>query len=161
MILDFFAGSGTTADAVMQMNSEDNGRRKFILIQLPEPCDKKSDLIKKGFNTIADIAKERIRRVGRKIKDSTAIPIHYQDIGFRVLKVDTSNMEDVYYTPDSFEQDLVSIMAGNIKANRNSEDLLFQVLLDWGVDLTLPISEQVVNNKTVFYVDGKIGRAHV
>ena len=154
MILDFFAGSGTTADAVMQMNSEDNGRRKFILIQLPEPCDKKSDLIKKGFNTIADISKERIRRAGRKIKEGSTIPFYDQDIGFRVLKVDTSNMENVYYTPDAFEQDLVSLMAKNIKTNRTSEDLLFQVLLDWGVDLTLPISEQVVNNKTVFYVDG-------
>ncbi|MCL5125800.1 MAG: site-specific DNA-methyltransferase [Deltaproteobacteria bacterium] len=153
LILDFFAGSGTTADALMQVNSKDNGQRKFILIQLPEPCDKKSDLIKKGFNTIADIAKERIRRVGRKIKEGSTIPIHNQDIGFRILKVDTSNMEDVYYTPDTFEQDLVSIMAGNIKSNRTAADLLFQVLLYWGVDLTLPISEQVINGKTVFYVD--------
>jgi len=152
LILDFFAGSATTAHAVMQLNAEDGGNRKFIMVQLPELCDEKSEAFKAGYKTIAEIAKERIRRAGDKIKEEHALTALNLDIGFRVLKVDSSNMQDVYYNPDDYSQDLLSKMADNIKPDRTDEDLLFQVLLDWGVDLALPVSKEKIAGNDVFFV---------
>ena len=147
LILDFFAGSATTAHAVMQLNAEDGGNRKFIMVQLPEPCDEKSEAFKASYKTIAEISKERIRRAGKKILEGECHDGWNKDIGFRVLKVDSSNMADVYYTPDAIEQGQLKIFTDNIKPDRKPEDLLFQVLLDWGVDLTLPISRKIVRVK--------------
>jgi len=161
IVLDFFSGSATTAHAVMQLNAEDGGKRKFIMVQLPEPCDPKSEAYKAGYKTIADIGKERIRRAGQKIlegmKDESAgknEDISSLDIGFRVLKVDTSNMQDVYYTPDALHKDDLHQFVDNIRPDRSPEDLLFQVLLAWGVDLTLPISQENIAGFTVYLVDG-------
>jgi len=153
--LDFFAGSSTTADAIMQLNEEDNIRRRFIMVQLPEETDEKSEAYKAGYKTITEIGKERIRRAGKKIKEENASTegIEELDIGFRVLKIDSSNMNDVYYTPDAMSQSLLDSQEDNIKEGRTSEDLLFQVLLDWGVDLTLPIVREKINNKEVYFVD--------
>jgi adenine-specific DNA-methyltransferase len=148
--LDFFAGSGSTADAVMQLNAEDGGRRRFIVVQLPEPCPAESEGYKSGFKTIADISKERIRRAAKKVKASNV----QVDAGFRVLKVDTSNMSDVYYAPDTLEKPNLDMFVDNIKPDRTPEDLLFQVMLDWGVDLALPIAKQAIQGKDVFLVDG-------
>jgi adenine-specific DNA-methyltransferase len=139
IILDFFAGSATTAHAVMQLNAEDGGNRKFIMVQLPEECDEKSEAFKAGYKTIAEISKERIRRAGKKTKEEAGLTGQNLDIGFRVLKVDTSNMKDVYYQPDALTKADLLGNVDNIKDDRTDEDLLFQVLLDWGVDLTLPI----------------------
>jgi len=154
IILDFFAGSATTAHAVMQLNAEDGGKRKFIMVQLPEECDEKSEAFKAGYKTIAEISKERIRRAGKKIKEENATTASELDIGFRVLKVDSSNMNDVYYTPDAIAQDDLFANTDNIKTDRTPEDLLFQVLLDWGVDLTLPITKEIISGHEVFFVDG-------
>ncbi|SCZ87026.1 site-specific DNA-methyltransferase [Nitrosomonas mobilis] len=181
ILLDFFAGSATTAHAVMQLNAQDGGNRKFIMVQLPEPCDEQSEAFKAGYKTIAEISKERIHRAGRKIKDElTAKGANNAknkeklfaegdketfrdvrdfrgskdlDIGFRVLKVDTSNMADVYYTPDAIDQSQIQLFTDNTKLDRTPEDLLFQVLLDWGVDLSLPIRKEVIQGKTVFFVN--------
>lgn len=150
-ILDFFSGSCTTAQAVMQLNAEDGGNRKFIMVQLPEPCDEKSEAYIAGFKNIAEIGKERIRRAGQKIKEENPIGTHNLDTGFRVLKADSSNMEDIFYTPDKIDQGFLP--AENIKPDRTAEDLLFQVLLDWGVDLTLPIRKEEVNGFEVYFVD--------
>ena len=156
IVLDFFAGSATTAHAVMQLNAEDGGNRKFIMVQLPEVCDEKSEAYKAGYSTIAEIGKERIRRAGKKIKEDNAGKegIDKLDIGFRVLKVDSSNMADVYYAPDAVTQKQLSLMTDNIKPDRTAEDLLFQVLLDWGVDLSLPVIREIIADKEVFFVDG-------
>ena len=154
IILDFFAGSGTTAHAVMQANVEDGGKRRHIMVQLPEPCDEKSEAFKAGYKNIAEICKERIRRAGAKIKAENATIAPNLDIGFRVLKIDTSNMGDIYYAPDAVQQDQLALHTDNIKEGRTPEDLLFQVLLDWGVDMTLPIEQQKIAGKTVFFVDG-------
>ncbi len=154
IILDFFAGSATTAHAVMQLNAEDNGKRKFIMVQLPEVCDEASEAFKAGYKTIAEISKERIRRAGNKIKEKHAMTAPDLDIGFRVLKVDSSNMADVYYKPDNVTQDVLKGLTDNIKDDRRSEDLVFQVLLDWGVDLTLPITKETIDDREVFFVDG-------
>ena len=158
LVLDFFAGSSTTADAVVQLNAEDGGNRKFIMVQLPEPCLKKSEAFKAGYKTIAEISKERIRRAGKKILEglNSGGECHEgwnKDVGFRVLKIDSSNMADVYYTPDAIEQDLLTSQTDNIKLDREPEDLLFQVLLDWGVDLSLPIRKETLQGKSVFFVD--------
>ncbi len=154
LILDFFAGSSTTAHAVMQLNSEDGGNRKFIMVQLPEECNEKSEAFKAGYTTIAEISKERIRRAGVKIKEENPDTTQNLDTGFRVLKVDSSNMEDVYYTPDGTRQSELFRNTDNIKADRTEEDLLFQVLLDWGVDLALPITKENIGGLDVFFVDG-------
>jgi len=154
IVLDFFAGSSVTAHAVMQLNSKDIGKRKFIMVQLPEACDEKTEAFKAGYKTIAEISKERIRRTGKKIKEENALTAPDLDTGFRVLKVDSSNMEDVYYAPDDVEQDLLTLQTENIKDDRTSEDLLFQVLLDWGVDLSLPITKETIAGHEVFFVDG-------
>ncbi|MCA9469392.1 MAG: site-specific DNA-methyltransferase [Nitrospira sp.] len=154
IVLDFFSGSGTTAHAVIQLNSEEGGKRQFIMVQLPEECNENSTAFKAGYKTIAEVGKERIRRAGKKILEGECHENWNKDIGFRVLKVDSSNMADVYYTPDTVEQkDLISAI-DNIKPGRdNPEDLLFQVMLDWGVDLTLPISKKTIQGKTILFVD--------
>ena len=153
IILDFFPGSSTTAHAVMQLNAEDGGNRKFIMMQLPEPCDEMSEALKAGYKSIAEISKERIRRAGRKIIESQCYDGWDKDVGFRVLKVDTSNMADVYYTPDAVQQGQLKFFTDNIMPDRTPEDLLFQVLLGWGVDLSLPIRQQSIQDKTVFFVN--------
>lgn len=153
IIFDFFAGSCTTAHAVMQLNAEDGGNRQFIMVQLPEVCDEESEAFRAGYKTIVEIGKERIRRAGKKILEGECHQDWNKDIGFRVLKVDTSNMADVYYAPDALQQGNLSFYENNIKPDRTPEDLLFQVMLDWGVDLTLPIRRETVRGKTVFLVD--------
>lgn len=152
IVLDFFSGSATTADAVMQMNAEDGGNRKFILVQLPEVCDEKSEPAKAGFRTIADVSKERIRRAGKKVAPDLASA--NVDVGFRTLKIDTSNMADIYYAPDALDKANFDMFVDNIKPDRTAEDLLFQVMLDWGVDLALPIAKETIQGKDVFFVDG-------
>ena len=211
IILDFFSGSATTAHAVMQLNAEDGGNRKFIMVQLPEPCDEKSEAFKAGYKNICEIGKERIRRAGRKIAETTIqtgggmknslfenslttsaktplgvsnpcdniggvagvspaegvaenaqavgargrLPlsdIYKLDIGFRVLKCDTSNMEDVYYTPDHLDKQ--DLFKNNIKSDRTAEDLLFQVMLDLGIMLSSKIETKQIDGKTVYYVEG-------
>ncbi len=154
IILDFFAGSATTAHAAMQLNAEDGENRQFIMVQLPEICAEKSEAFKAGYRTIPEISKERIRRAGRKIIETKFNEKWNKDIGFRVLKIDSSNMAEVYYTPDGVKQDDLLAAVDNIRLDRSPEDLLFQVLLDWGVDLTLPIAKKSVQGKTVFFVDG-------
>lgn len=154
IILDFFAGSATTAHAVMQLNADDGGNRQFIMVQVPATIDENLPPYKRGFSTIAEISKERIRRAGEKILEGECHDGWKRDVGFRVLKVDTSNMKDVFYRPDGLSQQDLLDTVENIKADRTPEDLLFQVLLDWGVDLTLPISRDTVHGKTVFFVDG-------
>lgn len=152
VFLDFFAGSCSSAHAVMQLNSKDGGNRKFVMVQWPEECDPKSEAFKDGYSSIAEISKERIRRAGQKILEGDCHPDWNKDVGFRVLKIDSSNMADVFYTPDQTAQaDLLS-RVDNVKPDRTTEDLLFQVLLDWGVDLTLPIRRETVQGKTVFFV---------
>ncbi|MCK9238119.1 MAG: site-specific DNA-methyltransferase [Thiopseudomonas sp.] len=151
--LDFFAGSSTTAHAAMQLNAEDGGNRKFIMVQLPEEIEEKHAAYKAGYKTIAEISKERIRRAGAQILEGECHEDWNKDIGFRVLKVDTSNMQDVYYQPQQLKQNDLFASVDNIKPDRSSEDLLFQVLLDWGVDLTLPIRRESIQGKEVFIVD--------
>jgi len=153
IVLDFFPGSCTTAHAVMQLNAEDGGRRKFIMVQLPEPCNEKSEAFKAGYKTIAEIGKERIRRAGRKIKEESPTTTAELDIGFRVLKVDSSNMADVYYTPDALDQQQLTHLTDNIKENRTDEDLLFQVMLDLGIGLTHSIIKQEIHGNTVYEVN--------
>ena len=156
IVMDFFAGSSTSAHSIMQLNAEDNGNRKFIMVQIPEATDEKSEAYKAGYSTIAEISKERIRRAGQKIKTENADKegIENLDIGFRVLKIDSSNMKDVYYTPDALQQSDLLELASNIKEDRTAEDLLFQVMLDWGLELSLPIERKNIVGKEVFYVDG-------
>lgn len=153
VILDFFAGSSTTAHSILALNAQDGGNRRFIMVQLPEICEVKSEAYKAGYKTIADISKERIRRAGTKILAGECHKEWNKDVGFRVLKVDTSNMVDVYYSPDQVSQGSLDLLVDNIKTDRTDEDLLFQVLLDWGVDLTLPIRKETIQGKSVFFVD--------
>jgi adenine-specific DNA-methyltransferase len=152
--IDFFAGSAPLAEAVFSLNSKDAGTRRVILVQLDENCSVESEAFKAGFKSIADIAKERIRRSGKSIKEKCALLFPKIDVGFRVCKVDASNMKDVYYLPDEIKQRDLIDQIENIKEDRTAEDLLFQVLLDWGVDLSLPISEESVAGNSVFFVDG-------
>ena len=152
LILDFFSGSATTADAMMQYNAEDGGTRKFILVQLPEETDVKSEAYKAGYKTICDIGKERIRRAGTKIKEENGMMAQNLDTGFRVLKLDSSNMKDVYYNPDEYEMNLLDMLSDNIKEDRTPEDLLFQVMLDLGVLLSSKIEETTIAGKRVFNV---------
>lgn len=153
LILDFFSGSATTAHAVMQLNAEDGGNRKFIMVQLPELTDEKSEAYKAGYKNICEIGKERIRRAGKKIKKDYKDKegIDKLDTGFRVLKLDSSNMEDVYYTPQEFS--LQSLFNENVKADRTNEDLLFQVMLDLGIELSAKIETKQISGKTVHFVD--------
>ena len=151
LILDFFSGSASTAHAVMKLNAEDGGNRKFIMVQLPEKTDEKSEAYKAGYKNICEIGKERIRRAGKKIKEEAGISAQNLDTGFRVLKLDSSNMEDVYYTPQEFE--LQSLFNENVKADRTNEDLLFQVMLDLGIELSAKIESKQIAGKNVHFVD--------
>lgn len=151
IILDFFSGSATTAHAVMQLNAEDGGHRKFIMVQLPEVTDEKSEAYKAGYKNICEIGKERIRRAAKKIVEEN--PETKFDGGFRVLKCDSSNMKDVYYNPAEYEQSLFTSLEDNIKEDRTPEDLLFQVMLDLGVLLSSKIEETTIAGKKVFNVE--------
>ncbi|WP_419593974.1 site-specific DNA-methyltransferase [Thiolapillus sp.] len=153
IILDFFAGSSTTAHSVMAQNADDGGNRRFIMVQLSEVTGENSEAFKAGFKTIPELSRERIRRAGKKILEGDCHPDWNRDVGFRVLKVDTSNMKDVYYTPDAVTQKDLLGQVDNIKEDRTDEDLLFQVLLDWGVDLSLPIEKETIEGKAVYFVD--------
>lgn len=153
IILDFFAGSATTAHAVLAQNAADGGNRKFIMVQIPEQTDEKSEAYTAGYETIAEISKERVRRAGLKLKGVGCHSNWNGDVGFRVLKIDTSNMQEVFYRPDEVGQADLLAAVDNIKPDRTPEDLLFQVLVDWGVDLTLPIRRETIHGKTVFFVD--------
>ena len=153
IVLDFFAGSSTTAHAVLRLNAGDGGNRRFIMVQFPEPCDSHSEASSAGYSTVSDISKERIRRAGRKILGGVNNKEWNKDIGFRVLKVDSSNMTDVHYSPDIMEQSQLMIFADNVKLDRNPEDLLFQVLIDWGADLSLPIRTENIQGKLLFLVN--------
>lgn len=152
-VLDFFSGSATTAHAVMQLNAEDGGHRKFIMVQLPEKTEEKSEAYKAGYKTICEIGKERIRRAGAKIKEEAGLAAPNLDVGFRVLKCDTSNMKEVYYNPAEYEASLFSSLEDNIKEDRTPEDLLFQVMLDLGVLLSSKIEETTIAGKKVFNVE--------
>ena len=152
IILDFFSGSATTAHAVMKLNEEDGGHRKFIMVQLPEACDEKSEAYKAGYKNICEIGKERIRRAGQKIKDDNPLTTQDLDVGFRVLKLDSSNMEDIYYTPKEYMEKEISLFVDNVKADRSSEDLLFQVMLDLGTSLSSKIVKKEIAGKEVFDV---------
>ena len=152
IILDFFSGSATTAHAVMQLNAEDGGNRKFIMVQLPEITDEKSEAYKAGYRNICEIGKERIRRAGKKIKEENQMTALNLDIGFRVLKLDSSNMKDVYYSPSETKQSNLLDLVTNIKEDRSAEDLLFQVMLDMGVELSKEIEKKTINDKTVYIV---------
>lgn len=153
LVLDFFSGSATTAHAVMQLNAEDGGNRKFIMVQLPEKTDEQSEAYKAGYKNICEIGKERIRRAGQKIKEGNKDKegIEKLDTGFRVLKLDSSNMEEVYYTPQEFT--MQSLFSENVKADRTGEDLLFQVMLDLGIELSAKIETRQIAGKTVHLVD--------
>lgn len=153
IILDFFSGSATTAHAVMKLNAEDGGHRKFIMVQLPEVTDEKSEARKAGYVNICDIGKERIRRAGKKVKEEVGQAADGLDTGFRVLKLDSSNMEDVFYTPDKFDPSQLDGLVDNIKADRTPEDLLFQVMLDLGIELSSKIEQKDIAGKKVFSVD--------
>ena len=153
VVLDFFSGSASTAHAIMSKNAEDGGRRKFIMVQLPEATDEKSEAYKAGYKTICEIGKERIRRAGKKIKEDSPLTTQDLDIGFRVLKCDTSNMKEVYYNPAEYEASLFSHLEDNIKEDRTPEDLLFQVMLDLGVLLSGKIEETTIAGKKVFNVE--------
>ena len=154
IVFDFFSGSATTAHAVMQLNAEDGGHRKFIMVQLPEQTDAKSEAYKAGYKTICEIGEERIRRAGKKIKEESPLTTADLDIGFRVFKVDSSNMEDVYYRPVDYNQRQLEMFADNIKPDRTPEDLLFQVMLDLGILLSSDIQETEIAGKKVFSVAG-------
>lgn len=149
IVLDFFSGSATTAHAVMQLNAEDGGHRKFIMVQLPEPCDEQSDAYKAGLKNICEIGKERIRRAGEKIKDENPLYLDDLDTGFRVLKLDDTNMKDVYYSPEDTTQHSLLDAISNIKEDRSDLDLLFGCLLDWGLPLSLPYSSEQIEDFTV------------
>ena len=152
IVLDFFSGSASTAHAVMQLNVEDGGNRKFIMVQLPEQIDETSEAYTAGYLTICDVGKDRIRRAGAKIKEENGMMAQNLDTGFRVLKLDSSNMKDVYYTPDEYEINMFDMLSDNIKEDRTPEDLLFQVMLDLGVLLSSKIEEEVIGGKKVFNV---------
>ena len=157
IVLDFFSGSATTAHAVMQLNAEDGGHRKFIMVQLPEPCDEASEACKAGYKNICEIGKERIRRAGDKIKSESPMTTQDLDIGFRVLKLDDTNMKDVYYAPDDYDQGMLAGLESNIKDDRTDLDLLFGCLIDWGLPLSLPYKSEQIDGCTVHtYNDGEL-----
>ena len=192
IVMDFFSGSATTAHAVMQLNAEDGGHRKFIMVQLPEKCDEQSEAYKAGYKTICEIGKERIRRAGEKIQearleaialskhewDQTCYYVEHQegcdrlghlpdeyfekehppiDTGFRVLKLDDTNMKDVYYAPDDYDQGMLAGLESNIKDDRTDLDLLFGCLIDWGLPLSLPYKSEQIDGCTVHtYNDGDL-----
>ena len=153
LVLDFFSGSSTTAHAVMDLNAEDGGNRKFIMVQLPYPCDEESEAFKNGFKNIPEIAKERIRRAGKKIKAEAGLLGDHLDVGFRVLKLDSSNMTDVYYNPNETSQSLLGSLVDNVKPDRTPLDLLFQVMLELGIELSAKIEERKIAGKNCFIVN--------
>lgn len=153
IVLDFFSGSATTAHAVMQLNAEDGGHRKFIMVQLPEPCDENSEAFKAGYKNICEIGKERIRRAGEKIKEENPLTTQNLDIGFRVFRVDESNMKNVYYHPEEVTQLMLGETVSNIKEDRTDLDLLYACLLDWGVEINLSHTSTQVAGCTVHNVD--------
>ena len=153
IILDFFSGSATTAHAVMQLNAEDGGNRKFIMVQIPEETPEDSEARKAGYNTIPEIAKERIRRAGKKIKEESPLTTADLDTGFRVFRLEEGNYEDVKRSPKEFKQDQLDLFLNNIKTDRNDLDLLFGCMLDWGVQLSLPMTQEVVDGKTIYTVN--------
>ena len=157
ILIDFFAGSCTAAHALMLLNAEDGANRRFIMVQLPEECDEKSEARKLGYSVVSEIGKNRIRRAAQKIREefSETLPTRNTDLdlGFRLLKVDTSNMADVYYAPDALDKANLDLFVDNIKPDRTAEDLLFQVMMDWGVDLAMPIAKKSIQGKEVFFVD--------
>ena len=152
LILDFFSGSATTAHAVMQLNSEDGGNRKFIMVQLPEKTDEKSEAFKAGYKNICEIGKERIRRAGKKIKKESPLTTQDLDTGFRVLKLDSTNMQDIYYSPKDISQADLFSQVDNVKPDRTGEDLLFQVMLELGATLDSKIETTTVAGKTIYNV---------
>lgn len=157
IVLDFFSGCATTAHAVMQLNAEDGGHRKFIMVQLPEKCDEASEAYKAGYKTICEIGKERIRRAGEKIKAESPLMTQDLDVGFRVLKLDDTNMKDVYYAPDEYDQEMLAGLESNIKEDRTDLDLLFGCLIDWGLPLSLPYTLEQIDGCTVHtYNDGDL-----
>ena len=157
IILDFFSGSATTAHAVMQLNAKDGGHRKFIMVQLPEKCDEKSEAYKAGYKNICEIGKERIRRAGEKIKSESPLTTGNLDVGFRVLKLDDTNMKDVYYAPGDYSQGLLAQLESNIKEDRTDLDLLFGCLLDWGLPLSMPYYFEQIDGCTIHtYNDGDL-----
>jgi len=149
VVMDFFGGSSTTADSLLQLNASDIGKRKFIMVQIPEPSEENSEVAKAGFKTISDLGKERIRRAAKKIKEETGADIDY---GFRVYRLDESNMQDVYYRPQDFDQGKMDLFGDNVKPERTEDDLLSQVMLDWGLPLSLKIEQVNVSGKKVFKV---------
>ena len=155
IILDFFSGSATTAHAVMQLNAEDGGHRKFIMVQLPEPCDEKSEAYKAGYQNICEIGKERIRQAAKKIAaDNPGKPF---DGGFRVFKLDDTNMTDVYYSAGEYGQNMLDQLVSNIKPDRTDLDLLFGCLLEWGLPLSMPYTSEKIEDCTVHtYNDGDL-----
>jgi len=166
IILDFFSGSATTAHAVMQLNAEDNGNRKFIMVQLPEKTDKDSEAYKAGYKNICEIGKERIRRAAKKIKDGytiekskqtkldgKTIDLNKLDFGFKVFKLDSSNMKNVYYNPNEIDQRTLINLKDNIKEDRTDKDLLYQVLLDLAIPISAKVQEKKINEKTIYIVN--------
>lgn len=157
VVLDFFSGSASTAHAVMSKNAEDGGHRKFIMVQLPEECDEQSEAYKAGYKNICEIGKERIRRAGDKIKSESPLTTQDLDIGFRVLKLDDTNMKDVYYAPDDYDQGMLAALESNIKEDRTDLDLLFGCLLEWGLPLSMPYTSEEISGCTVHtYNDGDL-----
>lgn len=154
IVLDFFSGSATTAHAVMQLNAEDGGKRKFIMVQLPEVCTDETEAAKAGYKTICEIGKERIRRAGDKIKEEAGLMAQNLDVGFRVLKLDDTNMKDVYYAAGEYTQDLLAGMEDNIKDDRTDMDLLYACLLDWGLPLSIPHTHEKIDGFTVHTYNG-------
>ena len=154
LVLDFFSGSGTTAHAVMQLNSEDGGSRQHIQVQLPEAVPKGSLAAAAGFATIADIAMHRIRRVGEQIVNEETLSEQKIDVGFRLLRVDSTNMSNVLRMPDAFEQHELHLYTSSVKPDRTAEDLLFQVFLDWGLELSMPITPEMVSGQRVLIAEG-------
>lgn len=157
IVLDFFSGSASTGHAVMQFNVDNASKRKFIMVQLPELCDEKSEAYKAGYKNICEIGKERIRRAGKKIKEENPLTTQDLDVGFRVLKVDDSNMKDIYYSASEYNQGNLDMFESNIKEDRNDLDLLFGCLLDWGLPLSLPYTSETIGKFTVHtYNDGDL-----
>ena len=157
IIMDFFSGSATTAQAVMEVNAADGGHRKFIMVQLPEPCDEKSDAFKAGYKTIAELGKERVRRAGAKIKESQPLLADGMDLGFRAFRIDESNMNNVYYSAGDYTQDMLSMLESNVKSDRTDLDLLFGCLLEWGLPLSMPYTSEQIDGCTVHtYNDGDL-----
>lgn len=153
LVLDFFAGSGTTAHAVMEANADDGGHRRFVLVQLSEPTEPASEAAKAGFASIADLAKERVRRSAGKVAEEAGLSADALDLGFRVLKVDTTNLADVLRTPDALGQDQLDLYTDSVRPDRTAEDLLFQVLLDWGLELTVSIEVEQVESNELFVIE--------